>query len=135
MFEIKGGFRFNENWVEESLDEWMTYLHQDLVKYWEREKDPNTGRPWEPLKPGYKRWKTRNYGNLPKLMLSGEMLGTTTLRREGQRVVANMPNYGGFHMTGTSKMSARPWLGVPPVAMKQLARVSMKSILRQPRKR
>lgn len=121
----------NENWLSESLDEWIPVLRRDLLHYWERERDPQTGTSWPELTPKYRNWKIKNFGSLPKLILSGELLGTAEIRREGNQIQVDAAHYGLYHLTGTSKMKARPWLGVPDVALKQLARISVSHILRR----
>jgi hypothetical protein len=37
--------------------------------------------------------------------------------------------YGGYNQFGTSKMAARPWMGVPDVSLKQIVPISWKNIL------
>lgn len=129
MFKWKEDFQLNENWLPESLDEWTPMLRRDLLHYWERERDPGTGNRWAALSPKYKSWKIKHYGSLPKLILSGALLGGVTIRRDGNRILAETLDYGLYHQTGTSKMPARPYLGIPPVALNQLTRISARRIL------
>jgi hypothetical protein len=129
MFRWKSDPLLNTDWLTSSLDEWIPVLHRDLLHYWEREIDPESKNKWAELSPRYRSWKIRNYGSLPKLILSGELLGTAKISRVGKSIQVEAAHYGLYHMTGTRKMPARPWLGVPDVALNQLARISANNIL------
>jgi hypothetical protein len=41
--------------------------------------------------------------------------------------------YGGYNQFGTSKMVARPWMGVPDISLKQIVPISWKNILSRKR--
>jgi hypothetical protein len=37
--------------------------------------------------------------------------------------------YGKYHQFGTSKMAARPWMGVPDISLKQIVPIAWRNIL------
>jgi len=121
VIKITGTFpTFNTNWWESSKDEIARQLLNDNREAWAREVDPQEDSPWTPLKPAYSAWKRSKYPNEPILRASGRMLNRTTIRPENSRGIfrARMgSDYGSYHMTGTSKMGARPWLGIPQSSM------------------
>jgi phage gpG-like protein len=41
--------------------------------------------------------------------------------------------YGRYHQFGTSKMPARPWVGIPDKSLKQIVPIAWKNILSKPR--
>jgi hypothetical protein len=97
------------------LQRFGTYLvEQHIPRQFEKQGTP---KRWAPLSRKYAAWKKANYGNLPKLVLSGDMragfeyvVTPRTLRVEntvktGQR--GGKPRWT-YHQDGTSKMPARP---------------------------
>jgi phage gpG-like protein len=111
---------FNTNWWAASKNEIAQQLLNDNQEAWAREVDPQENSAWSPLKPAYSAWKQRKYPNQPILRASGQMFDRTRIRPETSPGIfrAKMgAEYGKYHMTGTSKMGARPWLGIPQSSM------------------
>lgn len=123
----------NENWWESSRNEIARILQEDNRAAWGEEKDPQEGKKWAPLSARYREWKSQAYPGQPILRLTGRMQDRTRIRPEAARGIfsARMgADYGSYHMTGTSKMPARPWLGIPVMSMPRVEAAVAKAILR-----
>lgn len=128
----------NENWWESSRNEIARILQEDNRAAWGEEKDPQEGQKWAPLSARYKEWKSQAYPGQPILRLTGRMQDRTRIRPEQARgfFSATMgADYGRYHMTGTSKMPARPWLGIPVMSMPRVEAAVAKAILKGPNRR
>ena len=96
----------HEDWWKKSKSK-LTKLVEDYNREnWASQTDPVTGSGWAPRKPPTGGW--------PLLNKSGRMFGTTKIQAPGVMLFTAKVgvNYGGFHMSGTSKMPQRRWLGV-----------------------
>ncbi len=114
---------FNENWWNSSKNPIADILQQDNEEAWSRERDPQTGKGWAPRK--------QPTGGWPILRKSGKMQDKVKIRPVGVGIFATKTtSYGPFHMTGTSRMVARPWLGVPETSVPKMTSVVKKAILR-----
>ena len=134
MFEFKlslnsKGKLLNENWWPSARREWLPMLLVDNKEYWVSETT-SSGIPWKKLSPGYKKWKAMRYGDQPILRASGNMLDTATLRSWGDKIIVRSSRLGPYHQFGTTKMSARPWMGVPDTSLNRLPGIAWKHILR-----
>lgn len=67
------------------------------------------GRPWAPL-------RTPRPGGRILRRTGALRRGTTTAIVWGDTVRLRVPAYGPFHLTGTSRMPARPWQPMIPLA-------------------
>ncbi len=123
-FKFKGSVQlFNENWWASSKSPIADVLQQDNEEAWSRERDPQTGQGWKPRK--------QPTGGWPILRKSGKMQDMVKIRAVGAGVFSTKTtSYGPFHMTGTSRMAARPWLGVPQSSMPKMTMVAKKAILK-----
>ena len=133
MITIKEGrrFRLNENWWKPTQKEWVPVLMADHPTFWEKESDPTTGRPWKRLSPGYAKEKNKKYPSLPILRLTGKMQDTAFIFVRGDTFVVSTTHYGGYNQFGTSRMPARPWMGVPDISLRQIVPIAWKHILSQ----
>lgn len=131
-FDIRGrGFKpLNVNWWPQTQTQWSKALLQDNKKYWQQQRDPSTGRPWQALKPGYKAWKDANAGGRLILQLTGRMQKTAKIVPSKSGLDVQTTNYGPYHQFGTGRMAARPWMGVPSESLKRLPTLAWKNILR-----
>jgi hypothetical protein len=130
-FRIQGrGFDpVNEQWWPATQKQWATKLLQENRKFWPRERDPNTDRPWKGLSPLYKLWKDRTASGQPILRCSGRMQDSARIVPKGTGLEVQTTPYGKYHQFGTSRLVARPWVGVPDTSMKELTALSWKNIL------
>jgi phage gpG-like protein len=132
MIKIKASVpQFNENWWGSSKNQLAEVLQQDNELSWMQERDPQTGKGWAPLTAKYRSWKNRFAPGQPILRLSGKMLNTTRIRPGsaiGLFSARTRVDYGSYHMTGTSKMPARPWLGVPSITVPKMESIVAKAI-------
>lgn len=126
---LKGKKLFNENWWSGTREQWLPELLADNRKYWVAQTSPY-GVPWKPLTRRYQLWKYGHYGSLPILRLSGRMLDTAEIKSWGNRIFVKAASQGIYHQYGTSKMAARPWMGVPDLSMQRLPGLSWKHILK-----
>jgi hypothetical protein len=137
MIEItlKGnGLRpLNLNWWKPTQKQWAPVLLKDHRTPWTQESDPTTGRPWARLTPPYASWKSKNYPGQPILRLTGEMQDNAKILpwQDGFKVKSRF--YGVYHQFGTSKMAARPWMGIPDKSLEQIVPISWKNILSRPK--
>jgi hypothetical protein len=52
---------------------------------------------------------------------------------KGDVFFAKSTRYGAYNQFGTSRMAARPWMGVPDVSLKQIVPISWRNILSRKR--
>jgi hypothetical protein len=113
----------NTNWWESSKNEIAAVLLEENRVDWEAEREPNTGSRWQPRKPPTGGW--------PILRKTGTMQDRTKIKPGLKGIFsASTVSYGPYHMTGTSRMVARPWLGVPDRSLPRIAGVIGRSVFR-----
>jgi len=123
----------NLNWWRPTRIEWVPVLRNDHPAFWNREVDPTYQTPWKSLTLRYSAWKQVNYPGQPILRATGLMQDSATIYyRQGEFRVRSTP-YGKYHQFGTSKMSARPWMGVPDISLKQIVPIAWRNILSRKR--
>lgn len=104
---------FNANWWAKAKNEMADVLQQDNEEAWSRERDPQTGAAWAPRKQPTGAW--------PILRRTGTMQDMVRIKPAGLGIFSTRTTrYGPFHMAGTQRMVARPWLGVPDQSMPKL---------------
>jgi hypothetical protein len=135
-FEIKGrGFQpVNERWWPSTQRQWATKLLQANKKFWPQQRDPQTGRPWKALSPKYKEWKDRSRPGQPILRYSGQMQDSAKIVPKGTGLEVLTTRYGKYQQFGTTRLVARPWMGVPDTSMKDLSTLAWKNIFYTPSK-
>lgn len=123
-FKFSGSVQlFNPNWWGSSKNPMADILQQDNEEAWSRERDPQTGKGWAPRK--------QPTGGWPILRKTGTMQDKVKIRPVAPGIFATKTtSYGPFHMSGTSRMVARPWLGVPETSMPKLTAVVKKAIIK-----
>jgi phage gpG-like protein len=124
---------FNLNWWEASRNELARILLEDNQASWSTEQDPQTQGRWAPLSPAYASSKSRAYPGVPILRRTGTMQDKTRILPQASRGIfsARMgSSYGSYHMNGTSRMPARPWLGVPVSSMPKMEEAISRAILK-----
>lgn len=133
MIRIKvapGSFRkFNRNWWRPTQKDWSPILLRENKALWPSESDPTSGKPWASLTPRYRAWKIQNVGSLPILMYSGRMFNSAEVKPYKTGFSVSSTPYGKYHQFGTSRMTSRPWMGLPETAMTQLPGIAWKHIL------
>lgn len=114
----------NLDWWESSRGELSRILQRENQRSWESEADPNTGTKWAPRK--------QPTGNWPLLQRTGAMFDKVKVKPQNEVGIfaTKSVSYGPFHMTGTSCMTARPWLGVPDSALSPMATAIAKHIFK-----
>ncbi len=114
-----------ENWWDRSKNELTKVLLTDNQEDWRDQQDPQTGAKWAPRK--------QPTGNWPILRKTGRMQDGTRMKSPATGIFSAKMGapYGGFHMTGTSKMVARPWLGIPVRTMPKMAEVISRKIFKR----
>ena len=122
----------NDKWWAPTQKQWAPILLNENKQFWAAETD-DQGRPWAALSPRYKAWKVATVGGLPILILTGTMLNSAKVKPQGEGFAVESTFYGKYHQTGTSKMVARPWMGVPQSALDQLPAISWSHILSKKR--
>jgi hypothetical protein len=134
-FQVKkGGFtQFNLNWWKPTQKEWAPVLLKDHAVPWRQESDPTTGRPWVSLTPKYAIAKLRRYPGQPILRATGKMQDQAEILPKGEGFEVKAAPYGVYHQFGTSRMAARPWVGIPDNSLKQIVPIAWKNILTQKR--
>ena len=125
----KGLTPMNLNWWKPTKEEWVPVLLDDHPQFWKRQVDPTYQRPWQRLTPRYADLKAKKYGNQPILRATGLMEDIAYIYTRGNRFLVRSTDYGAYQQFGTSKMPARPWMGVPDISLKQIVPISWKHIL------
>lgn len=120
---------FKKNWWTLTKKEWVAHLWLDNRENWIRQTD-DEGKPWEALSPSYSKWKVEEEGSLPKLRVTGEMLDRSYIVVRGNRFIVKTNDEGVYNQFGTSKMPARPWVGVPLKSLDTLAEIALKNLLK-----
>ncbi len=116
--------KVNEKWWQTSKSE-LTKLVEDYNKEnWSSQTDPVTGSGWAPRKPPTGGW--------PILRKSGKMQDSTKFNSSGPMLFTakTSVSYGGFHMSGTSKMPQRRWLGIGPSLTRDMEQVIARNIFK-----
>jgi phage gpG-like protein len=122
----------NLRWWTPTQREWVPVLMDDNFKIQKQQKDPTYGQPWARLTPAYAKWKSMVFPGEPILRRTGAMLDGSYIYTVGKnQFKVKSTRYGAFNQFGTSKMVARPWMGVPDDSLKQISIISWKNILRQ----
>lgn len=128
-------FKFEEKlkplkkrWWTPTKKEWVPHLWLDNRELWYRQTD-DEGKPWKALSPAYEKWKTEEYGSLPILDAGGGMFDLSLIYVRGNKFTVRTTEEGVYHQFGTSKMPARPWMGVPLKSLDTLAEIAIKNIL------
>lgn len=119
---------FNKDWWRSTRVEWAPKLLIENRKKWPSQVDPS-GRPWKSLTPSYDKWKRKNFGSLPILRLTGEMLDRASIEVDDNQFFVKSSDAGFYHQFGTRKMSARPWVGIPDKSLGILSQIALKNIL------
>lgn len=132
-FRAQGLIPMNLNWWQPTRRDWVPVLQEDHPQFWAREVDPTYQRPWASLSPRYAAWKDKHFPGEPILRATGEMQDSAKIfYRKGQFLVRST-RYGKFHQFGTSRMTARPWMGVPDISLKQIVPIAWRNILSRKR--
>jgi hypothetical protein len=110
----------NFDWWAPTQKEWAPILLEMQKPFWKDERDPTTGRPWAKRVPPTGDW--------PILRKTGDMQDTAKIVPYNTGFNAITTNYGPYQQFGTSKMVARPWLGIPEKALGRLGDIAFKNI-------
>lgn len=133
MFELKlkgpGLKPLNTRWWKPTQNEWAPVLLKDHQVPWRQQSDPTTGRPWAALSDKYATWKKKKWPGSPILRLTGEMQDTAIIKPKGEGFSVTSKYYGVYNQFGTSKMPARPWVGIPDDSLKKIVPIAWKNIL------
>jgi hypothetical protein len=129
----KGLTPLNLNWWRPTKEEWVPVLLDDHPQFWKRQVDPTYQRPWKQLTPRYADLKNKRYPGEPILRATGLMQDIAHITVRGNVFTVNSTYYGKYQQFGTSKMVARPWMGVPDISLKQIVPISWKNILSRKR--
>ena len=116
-------------WWKPTKEEWVPVLLDDHPQFWKRQVDPTYLRPWAKLTPRYAEWKAERYPAQPILRATGLMQDIAYIHTRGNKFLVKSTRYGRFHQFGTSRMAARPWMGVPDISLKQIVPIAWKNIL------
>lgn len=123
----------NLNWWKPTKEEWVPVLLDDHPQFWKSQVDPTYQRPWKRLTPRYQAWKSEHYPGQPILRATGLMQDVAYIYTRGDKFLVRSTNYGKYQQFGTSKMPARPWMGVPDISLKQIVPIAWKNILSRKR--
>lgn len=128
-FKFENLPQFNLDWWEPTQKAWAPVLLEDHKIAWRAQREPTLNKPWAALTDAYAKVKARKWPGKPILRASGEMQDTVRIYRDGAGFSVETAFYGIFHQFGTSKMVARPWLGVPEISLQRLTEIALKNIL------
>jgi hypothetical protein len=73
--------------------------------------------------------KQKRAPGAPILRVTGTMQDTAVINPQGQGFSVTSIYYGVYNQFGTSKMPARPWVGIPDDSLKQIVPIAWKNIL------
>jgi phage gpG-like protein len=129
----KGLTPLNLNWWQPTKREWTPVLLDDHPQFWKQQVDPTYKRPWAQLTPRYANWKGQRYPGQPILRATGLMQDLAYIYTKGNVFYVKSTDYGAYQQNGTSKMVARPWMGVPDISLQQIVPISWRNILSRKR--
>ena len=127
-FKIKNPPTINLDWWKPTQKQWAPVLLQQQKPFWKDQRDPTTSEPWKPLSPDYKARKDKRYPGQPMLRATGFMQDRTKILPWQEGFKVQTANYGPYLQYGTSRMPARPWLGIPPASLASLGVIAFKNI-------
>ena len=127
-FKVKNMPSVNLDWWKKTQREWAPILLAEQKPFWKDERNPTNGKPWAQLSSDYRTWKDKKYPGQPTLRATGRMQDTAKIVPYQQGFKVNTTPYGAYNQFGTSKMPARPWVGIPPVALATLSAIAFKNI-------
>ena len=133
-FSVKNMLTVNLDWWKPTQRQWAPILLKDHAVPWRQESDPTTGRPWASLSKKYRENKQKRYAGQPVLRATGKMQDKAKVQPKGDGFDVKTEKYGRYHQFGTSKMPARPWMGVPDVSLKHIVPIAWKNILSKSKK-
>jgi len=119
----------NLRWWAPTKETWVPILLDAHPQFWKKQVDPTYQRPWKDLSPRYAKDKSQKYPGEPILRATGLMQDAAYIFTRGDKFLVRSTEYGAFHQFGVAKLPARPWMGVPDVALKQLPSIAWKNIL------
>jgi len=119
----------NTKWWKPTQKEWTPVLLDDNLPFQRNQQDPTYHTPWQRLTPAYAAWKQVHYPGQPILRRTGLMLDSAYLVTRGDMFLVKTMPYGAYNQFGTSKMAARPWMGVPDISLKHIVPIAWKNIL------
>jgi phage gpG-like protein len=129
----KGLTPMNLNWWRPTKEEWVPVLLDDHPQFWKQQVDPTYKRPWDQLTPRYANRKDQRYPGQPILRATGLMQDLAYIYTKGNVFYVKSTDYGSYHQNGTSRMVARPWMGVPDISLQQIVPISWRNILSKKR--
>jgi phage gpG-like protein len=134
-FKVQGNglTPMNLNWWQPTKREWTPVLLDDHPQFWKKQVDPTYQRPWAQLNPKYAQDKQKRYPGQPILRATGLMQDASYIFTRGNTFLVKSTDYGAYNQFGTSRMPARPWMGVPDISLKQIVPISWKNILSRKR--
>lgn len=123
----------NLNWWKPTQREWVPVLLDAHPAFWKRQVDPTYQQPWAQLNPRYAARKGTRFPGEPILRATGAMQDASYIYTKGDQFLVKSTPYGAFHQFGTSRMTARPWMGVPDNSLQQIVPLAWKNILSRKR--
>jgi hypothetical protein len=134
-FKVQGNglTPMNLNWWRPTKEEWVPVLLDDHPQFWKRQVDPTYQQPWARLTPRYASWKNERYPGNPILRATGLMQDSAYIFTRGNKFIVRSTDYGADNQFGTPGKTARPWMGVPDISLKQIVPISWKNILSRKR--
>ena len=126
--KLKNPPKINFKWWAPTQREWAPILLNEQKPFWKDERNPTNGRPWAQLSADYKAWKDKKYPGQPILRATGRMQDTAKIVPYQTGFKVNTTSYGAYNQFGTSRMPARPWMGIPPKALAALGTIAFKNI-------
>jgi phage gpG-like protein len=127
-FKVKNMPSINTAWWPKTQREWAPVLLAEQKPFWKDERNPTDGTPWQRLSPDYRAWKDKKYPGQPILRATGRMQDTAKIVPYQTGFKVSTTPYGAYNQFGTSKMPARPWMGIPPKALAALGAIAFKNI-------
>lgn len=95
-------------------------LMQDAESAFEQETSPE-GKKWAALNERYKQWRYEKKYTGPILQRTGMLAMSLSPRfNESQAMVVAHSPYAKYHQLGTSKMPARPFLGLSDIGKEEI---------------
>ena len=125
----KGLTPMNLNWWKPTKEEWVPVLLDDHPQFWKQQVDPTYKRPWDQLTPRYANRKDQRYPGQPILRATGLMQDLAYIYTKGNVFYVKSTDYGSYHQNGTSRMVARPWMGVPDISLQKIVPIAWQNIL------
>lgn len=103
-------------------------LWQESERAFDEESSPE-GKSWAALDPQYRAWRDKQGYDGKKLQMRGDLVNSLNIDYgDNFAMIGAAEPYGQYHQAGTSKMQARPFLGIGNEGIEEIKHILHKAL-------